>query len=178
MNNWSPAEAMIDLCVASGGDQLFIQPSLYPQDEAVLLRALRHPRAVMTFSDSGAHLSQIADSSIHTHLLGHWVRDRGEFTLEEAVRMITLAPALAWGLSTKGLLRPGMDADLNIFDPVTVGPDVPTLVDDLPAGGRRLEQRSIGFLATVVAGQVTIERGTATGAAPGRLLRMGRPRSE
>ena len=65
-----PAEAMIDLCVESGGDQLFIQPSRYPQDEEVLLRALRHPRAVMTFSDSGAHLSQIADSSIHTHLLG------------------------------------------------------------------------------------------------------------
>jgi N-acyl-D-amino-acid deacylase len=169
-----PAEAMIDLCVASAGNQLFMQPSLYPQDETVLLRALRHPRAVMTFSDSGAHLSQIADSSIHTHLLGHWVRDRGEFTLEEAVRMVTLAPALAWGLSTKGLLRPGMDADLNIFDPVTVGPAVPILVDDLPAGGRRLEQRSVGFLATVVAGQVTIEQGEPTGAAPGRLLRMGR----
>jgi N-acyl-D-aspartate/D-glutamate deacylase len=166
-----PAEAMIDLCVASGGEQLFIQPSLYPQDEAVLLRALRHPRAVMTFSDSGAHLSQIADSSIHTHLLGHWVRDRGEFTLEEAVRMVTLAPALAWGLDGKGLLRPGMDADLVVFDPGTVGPAVPTLVDDLPAGGRRLEQRSVGFLATVVAGEVTIERGELTGATPGRLLR-------
>ena len=68
----------------------------------MLLRAMRHPRTVMTFSDSGAHLSQIADSSIHTHLLGHWVRDRREFTLEEAVRMITLAPALAWGF-----VRPG-----------------------------------------------------------------------
>lgn len=168
-----PAEAMIDLCTESGGDQLFIQPSLYPQDEGVLLRALRHPRAVMTFSDSGAHLSQIADSSIHTHLLGHWVRDRQEFTLEEAVRMITLAPALAWGLSDRGLLRPGMAADVNVFDPDTVGPTVPRLVDDLPAGGRRLEQRSTGFLATLVGGQVTIDRGTPTGATPGRLLRSG-----
>jgi N-acyl-D-aspartate/D-glutamate deacylase len=88
--------------------------------------------------------------------------------------MVTLAPALAWGLSTKGLLRSGMDADLNVFDPETVGPAVPTIVDDLPAGGRRLEQRSVGFLATLVAGQVTIERGSATGAAPGRLLRKGR----
>ena len=170
-----PAEAMIDLCVESAGGQLFIQPSLYPQDETVLLRALRHPRAVMTFSDSGAHLSQIADSSIHTHLLGHWVRDRGEFSLEEAVRMVTLAPALAWGLDGKGLLRPGMDADLVVFDPDTVGPAVPTLVDDLPAGGRRLEQRSVGFLATVVAGQVTIDRGEQTGATPGRLLRRRVP---
>jgi N-acyl-D-aspartate/D-glutamate deacylase len=166
-----PAEAMIDLCVESHGDQLFIQPSRYPQDEEVLLRALRHPRAVMTFSDSGAHLSQIADSSIHTHLLGHWVRDRHEFTLEEAVRMITLAPALAWGFADRGLLRAGMAADINIFDADTVGPTVPRLVDDLPAGGRRLEQRSQGFLATLVNGQVTIEQGRPTGATPGRLLR-------
>ena len=102
----------------------------------------------MTFSDSGAHLSQIADSSIHTHLLGYWVRDRQEFTLEEAVRMITLAPALAWGFADRGLLRPGMAADVNVFDPATVGPAVPVLVDDLPGGGRRLEQRSVGFRAT------------------------------
>ena len=166
-----PAEAMIDLCVASHGDQLFIQPSLYPQDEAVLLRALRHPRAVMTFSDSGAHLSQIADSSIHTHLLGYWVRDRQEFTLEEAVRMITLAPASAWGFADRGLLRAGMAADINVFDPDTVGPRVPELVDDLPGGGRRLEQRSEGFLATLVNGEVTIRDGEPTGATPGRLIR-------
>jgi N-acyl-D-aspartate/D-glutamate deacylase len=166
-----PAEAMIDLCVESGGDQLFIQPSLYPQDEEVLLRAMRHPRTVMTFSDSGAHLSQIADSSIHTHLLGHWVRDRQEFTLEEAVRMLTLAPALAWGFTDRGLLRAGMAADLNVFDPDTVGPAVPRLVDDLPAGGLRLEQRSVGFAATVVGGQVTIRDGEPTGARPGRLVR-------
>jgi len=166
-----PAEAMIDLCVASAGDQLFIQPSRYPQDEGVLLRALRHPRAVMTFSDSGAHLSQIADSSIHTHLLGHWVRDREEFTLEEAVRMITLAPALAWGFPDRGLLREGMKADVNVFDPATVGPAVPRLVDDLPAGGRRLEQRSCGFLATLVNGEVTIADGELTGATPGQLVR-------
>jgi N-acyl-D-aspartate/D-glutamate deacylase len=166
-----PAVAMVELCVESGGDQLFIQPSRYLQDEEVLLRALRHPRAVMTFSDSGAHLSQIADSSIHTHLLGHWVRDRQEFTLAEAVRMITLTPAMAWGFSDRGLLRAGMAADINVFDPDTVGPAVPRLVDDLPAGGRRLEQRSHGFLATVVNGRVTIDRGEPTGETPGRLLR-------
>jgi N-acyl-D-aspartate/D-glutamate deacylase len=160
--------------VESGGNQLFIQPSLYPQDEGVLLRALRHPHAVMTFSDSGAHLSQIADSSIHTHLLGHWVRQRQEFRLEEAVRMITLAPANAWGFADRGLVRAGMLADLNVFDPATVAPAVPTLVDDLPAGGRRLEQRADGFLATLVAGEVTISGGAPTGASPGRLIRSGR----
>ena len=166
-----PVEAFIDLAVESDFEQLFLQPSLYPQDEEVLLRALRHPRAVMTFSDSGAHLSQIADSSIHTHLLGYWVRDRQEFSLEEAVRMITLAPALAWGFTDRGLVREGLVADLNVFDPATVGPAVPRLVDDLPAGGRRLEQRSTGFLASVVGGQVTIRDGEHTGATPGRLVR-------
>jgi hypothetical protein len=133
----------------------------------MLLRALRHPRAVMTFSDSGAHLSQIADSSIHTHLLGYWVRDRQEFTLEEAVRMITLAPALAWGFHDRGLLRPGMAADLNVFDPATVGPAVPDAGRRPPGGGRRLEQRSQGFLATLVNGQVTIRDGEPTGVTPG-----------
>jgi N-acyl-D-aspartate/D-glutamate deacylase len=166
-----PAEAMIQLCVESQGMQLFIQPSRYPQDEEVLLRALRHPRAVMTFSDSGAHLSQIADSSIHTYLLGHWVRDRQEFTLEEAVRMITLAPALAWNFTDRGLLREGMKADINIFDPVTVGPAVPRLVNDLPGGGKRLEQRAHGFLATLVSGEVTVSGGEPTGSTPGQLIR-------
>ena len=167
----SPARAMIDLALETDGRQLYIQPSLYPQDPEVLLEVLRHPRTVMTFSDSGAHLSQIADSSIHTHLLGHWVRDQQAFSLEEAVRMITLAPALAWGFADRGLLREGMAADINVFDPATVAPAVPEVVYDLPAGGKRLEQRAVGFAATLVNGVVTIRDGVPTGASPGRLLR-------
>jgi N-acyl-D-aspartate/D-glutamate deacylase len=78
---------------------------------------------------------------------------------------------MAWGFGDRGLLRAGMAADLNVFDPSTVGPAVPELVADLPAGGRRLEQRSHGFLATLVNGQVTIGEGQPTGAASGRLIR-------
>jgi N-acyl-D-amino-acid deacylase len=167
----TPAEAMIDLAVETELEQLFIQPSLYPQDPTVLRRALRHPRTVMTFSDSGAHLSQICDASIHTYLLGHWVRQLGELTLEEAVREITLAPALAWGFSDRGLLREGMVADLNVFDPAVVGPLVPRVVHDLPGGGPRLEQRAQGFAATVVNGRTTFRNGEPTGQLPGRLLR-------
>jgi N-acyl-D-aspartate/D-glutamate deacylase len=169
----TPVEAMIDLALETDLAQLFIQPSLYPQDPDVLLAVMRHPRTVMTFSDSGAHLSQIADSSIHTHLLGYWVRDQQEFTLEEAVRMLTLAPAVAWGFTDRGLLREGMVADVNVFDPDRVGPAVPEIVRDLPRGGKRLSQRSEGFKATVVAGEVTIRDGEATGARPGRLVRAG-----
>ncbi len=171
----TPAEAMIDLAVETDFEQLFIQPSLYPQDPAVLRRALRHPRTVMTFSDSGAHLSQICDASIHTYLLGHWVRQLEELTLEDAVREITLAPALAWGFSDRGLVREGLVADLNVFDPVTVGPLVPRVVHDLPGGGSRLEQRAEGLKATVVNGRVTIVDGEPTGQLPGRLLRKRVP---
>ena len=158
--------------VASHFRQLFIQPSLYPQDEGVLLDVLRHPSTVMTFSDSGAHLSQIADASIQTYLLGYWVRERQEFALEEAVRMLTQEPAQAWGFTDRGLLRKGMAADVNVFDPRTVGPAVPELSYDLPSGGARLSQRADGFRATVVGGQVTIREGVPTGARPGRLLRQ------
>ena len=173
----TPADAMIDLALESDFAQLFIQPSLYPQNEDVLLEVMRHPRTVMTFSDSGAHLSQICDSSIPTHLLGYWTRERGEFTIEEAVRMLTLAPATAWGFADRGLLREGMLADVNVFDPATVAPEVPEVVTDLPGGGQRLSQRSVGFRATVVAGVPTIVEGVPTGATPGRLLRSGRGRA-
>ena len=167
-----PAEAMIDLCVDSGGDQLFIQPSLYPQDEAVLLRALRHPRAVMTFSDSGAHLSQIADSSIHTHLLGHWVRDRQEFTLEEAVRMITLAPALAWGFADRGLLRPGHGRRPQRLRPGHRRPGR-ARPGRRPPGRRAAGSSSGRWASGHRGGRPGHHRATARrpGAAPGRLLR-------
>lgn len=167
----SPARAMIELALETELGQLYIQPSLYPQDPEILLEVLRHPRTVMTFSDSGAHLSQIADSSIHTYLLGHWVRDQHAFTLEEGVRMLTLAPALAWGFADRGLLREGLVADINVFDPATIAPAVPEVVYDLPAGGKRLEQKSVGFAATLVNGVVTIRDGKPTGARPGRLVR-------
>ena len=163
----TPADVMIDLALDTNFEQLFIQPSLYPQDHDVLMKVLRHPRTVMTFSDSGAHMSQICDSSIHTHLLGYWVREQGEFTLEEGVRMITLAPALAWGFADRGLLREGMAADVNVFDPDVVAPSVPRIVHDLPSGGKRLEQRAVGFHATVVGGEVTIVDAEPTGALPG-----------
>ena len=168
----SPARAMIDLAVERDFRVFFIQPSLYPQDEEVLLDVLRHPGTVMTFSDAGAHVRQIADASIHTHLLGYWVRDRECFTLEEGVRMLTHDPARVWGFSGRGLLRVGWAADLNVFDPRGVGPAVPELVHDLPGGAARLSQKADGFLATIVAGEVTIREGRATGARPGRLLRQ------
>jgi N-acyl-D-aspartate/D-glutamate deacylase len=168
--NVDPVELIIDLGLETDFDQLFVQP-VRRRDNDDLLAVMRHPRTVMTFSDSGAHVSQIMDSSIQTHLLGHWVRDRQEFSLPEAVRMITQVPASAWGIRDRGLLREGFAADLNVFDLDTISPELPMLVNDLPGGDQRLIQRSTGFQATVVNGEVTFSNGEQTGARPGRLLR-------
>ena len=87
----------MDLALESNFNQLFMQFDMatVPKSEAEALATLRHPRTVMTFSDSGAHVSLIMDSSIHTHLLAYWVRERKAFSLEEGVKMITLVPAMA-----------------------------------------------------------------------------------
>ena len=165
-----PVEAMIELGIEHDFDLFFFQ-TLSPFDEVAVLRAMKSPGTVMTFSDSGAHVSQMSDSSIFTHLLAYWVRERREFTLERAVEMMTSAPANAWGFSDRGLLHLGMVADINIFDPDVVAPEVPTLAHDLPAGAPRIVQKSRGFLATLVGGEITISNGQSTGAMPGQLLR-------
>jgi N-acyl-D-amino-acid deacylase len=165
-----PVELIIGLSLDSDFSQLFIQP-IASTDIDDLRSSMKHPRTVMTFSDSGAHVSQISDSSIQTYLLSHWVRQRQEFTLEEAVRMITLAPATAWGFADRGLIREGFVADINVFDPETITPDLPAVAADLPGGAKRLVQKASGFVANVVAGQVVLDRGEHTGALPGQLLR-------
>ncbi|MEO8695127.1 MAG: amidohydrolase family protein [Acidimicrobiales bacterium] len=165
-----PVELMIDLALESDFEQFFVQTNS-PFDHAGVKQVMKHPRTVMAFSDAGAHVSQMSDCSIQTHFLAHWVRDCQDFTLEEAVRMLTLAPARAWGFHDRGILREGFVADLNVFDAARVAPAMPTVVNDLPAGARRIKQTAVGFLATIVAGEVVHDRGEHTGALPGTLIR-------
>jgi N-acyl-D-amino-acid deacylase len=165
-----PAETMIDLALARDLDLFFLQP-IANEDQDYALELMRHPRTVTTFSDSGAHVSQLMDSSLQTHLLSHWVRAKQAFTLEQAVRMITLVPATLWGFADRGLVREGLAADLVVFDPETIAAEMPEVVDDLPAGARRLIQRTRGVAATVVNGEVLLRDGKHTGALPGQLLR-------
>jgi N-acyl-D-amino-acid deacylase len=177
-----PVEVMIDAALEDDFNTVFVQSfwdtaarAFYArEDEDKFLSLLRHPSTAMTFSDAGAHLSQVSDASIQTHLLAYWVRERQALSLEEAVRMITHQPAKAWHLHDRGLLAPGYAADITIFDPDTVAPLIPRVVHDLPGGAARLEQRAQGFKATVVNGQVFTQDGEATINRPGRLLRAGR----
>ncbi len=165
-----PAEAMIDVALERDFKAFFRQP-LANEDQDHALEMMRHPRSVVTFSDSGAHVAQIMDSSLQTHLLSHWVRDKQAFTFEQAVRLVTYDTATAWGLHDRGLIREGMNADLLVIDPTTVAPLMPQVVHDLPAGATRLLQKSVGIPYTVVNGQVMLEGDRPTGALPGRLAR-------
>ena len=126
---------------------------------------------MVTFSDSGAHVSQIMDSSLQTHLLGHWVREKEALTLEDAVRQLTYNTATQWGMHDRGLVREGLNADLVVFDPDTVGPEMPEVVHDLPAGAKRLKQVARGIKNTIVNGEVFLEDNEHTGAVAGRLFR-------
>ncbi len=165
-----PVELMIDLSLEHDFEIFFRQP-IANEDQDHVLEMMKHPRSVVTFSDSGAHVSQIMDSSLQTHLLSYWVREKEAMTLEEAVRQLTYNTATLWGLHDRGLIRRGMAADLVIFDPETVGARMPEVVQDLPAGGKRLKQTAVGIKHTVVNGEILLSDNEHSGAAPGKLLR-------
>ncbi len=165
-----PVELMIDLALEHDFKIYFRQP-IANEDQSHVLEMMKHPRSVVTFSDSGAHVAQIMDSSLQTHLLSHWVREKEAFTLEEAVRQITFNTATFWGLHDRGLIREGMAADLVVFDPTTVGAQMPEVVHDLPGGGKRLKQTAEGIKHTIVNGEILLSNNEHSGALPGRLLR-------
>ena len=165
-----PVELMIDMALERNLKMFFRQP-IANEDQDHVLEMIRHPRSVVTFSDSGAHVSQIMDSSLQTHLLSYWVREKQALSLEEAVRQITYNTATMWGLHDRGLLREGMAADVLVFDPDTVGARMPEILHDLPAGAKRLKQTADGILHTIVNGEILLTNNEHSGAEPGQLLR-------
>jgi N-acyl-D-aspartate/D-glutamate deacylase len=168
--NKDPVEVFIDAALEKHLKQFFLQP-LANENQDHALEMIKHPRSVVTFSDSGAHVSQIMDSSLQTHLLSHWVREKQAVTLEEAVRMLSFVPASHWGLTGRGMLREGWAADVVIFDADRITAMLPELTYDLPAGARRLKQKATGIMATVVNGEVVLRNNEHTGALSGQLLR-------
>ena len=164
-----PVEVMLDLMIGNE-DQLFVQP-LVNEAPADVLGMLQHPRTLATFSDSGAHVCQEMGSSLQTHLLNYWVRQKQAFSLEQAVRMLTFDNASAFEFNDRGLLRPGYRADVVVFDADTIRPCLPTVETALPGGARRLVQKADGIAATVVNGAVTFRHGASTGVYPGQLIR-------
>ncbi len=167
--NKHPVEVILDLALEND-NRMFVQPIVNEQP-ADVLNLLKHPRTLATFSDSGAHVCQEMGSSLQTHLLSYWVRNKQQFTLEEAVRMLTFDNASAWELPDRGLIRTGYAADLVVFDEAGIKPQLPTVEQDLPGGARRLVQKADGIAATIVNGVVAIENGEATGNSAGQVLK-------
>lgn len=164
-----PVEIIIDLCLEDD-NRVFVQP-IVNESPADVLGILKHPRTLATFSDSGAHVCQEMGSSLQTHLLSYWVRNKQQFTLEEAIRMLTFDNASAWELPDRGLVRTGYAADLVVFDERRIKPCLPTVEQDLPGGARRLVQKADGIAATIVNGTVAVENGQATGDFAGCVLK-------
>jgi N-acyl-D-amino-acid deacylase len=173
-----PLELAYDLMNEDSGRAFLMLPFFNYVDGThdAILEMLRHPATVSGLSDGGAHCRMICDASIPTYLLTHWARDRhrgARLSVEEAVRIQTKDTAELVGFHDRGVIEPGRRADINVIDLERLELGFPHAVDDLPAGGRRLLQSASGYVATVVAGQVTRRDGRDTGARPGRLVRSG-----
>jgi len=138
---------------------------------------MRRDDVVLGLGDGGAHYGMICDASYPTFLLAHWARDRasGRLTVAEAVRALTSVPARVAGFGDRGRIAVGYKADLNVIDHAALRLHRPVILHDLPSGGRRLDQRADGYVATVVSGHIIAENGVPTDARPGTLVRGRQP---
>lgn len=169
------ADLVCDLLIENDGRAFLFAPFANFADGN--LEACREmmlsPHTVMGLGDGGAHVGLISDASFTTFLLSYWGRDRlaGRFPVPTLVRKLTAETAQWVGLRDRGMIAPGMKADLNIIDLDRLAIDVPLMAFDLPAGGKRLLQHARGYSATIVSGVVTFRDGEATGELPGKLVR-------
>ena len=165
-----PEEWLYDFFLGDEGSNLVYIPGTSAQPE-VISTLLAHPHTVAALGDGGAHVGSICDASSNLYLLTKWVREQHTYDLAQGVRMLTRQPAELYSLDDRGLIAPGMKADINIIDFDRLRLHSPHIVADLPAGGRRFLQRADGIEATLVSGEVIFEHGEPTGALPGRLIR-------
>ncbi len=168
-----PADVMIDLALEEDLKTRF-RFVLVNDGEDEIGELLRDDRGVLGLSDAGAHASQICDACFSTHLLGYWVRERKELTLEHAVHRLTGHAAHVFRIPDRGVLRPGAFADLVAFAPDTVGVTGMERVFDLPAGADRLLAKSSGIEHVWVNGAaIRMDGKDVDGARPGSLIRGG-----
>jgi N-acyl-D-aspartate/D-glutamate deacylase len=166
-----PAEILYDIMLA--GPAYMPVFNYHGGNLDVVHEMLAHPNAIPGLSDGGAHVSTICDASFSTTLLTHWGRDRRaeKFDLAWLVQRQCRDTARMVGLNDRGVLSPGYKADVNIIDFEKLTARAPRIVEDLPAGGRRVLQSADGYLHTLVSGTEVYADGEPTGALPGRLVR-------
>lgn len=139
-------------------------------DEEAVETMLRSPATITGLSDAGAHLHDRCGVDYPSYFLRRWVREKGTFSLEEAIPHLTSVPAGVLGLNGRGVIKPGVAADLCVFDPETIGSVPVDVVYDLPGGESRLVKKAVGMEKVIVNGQVVLDGGEPTGLLPGQVL--------
>ena len=172
----APAEVAYDLLLQKGGKAILYRPlSNYTYGTLDTVHDMMcHPNTLIGLGDGGAHVGVLCDASAITYMLTHWTRDRtrgARLPLPWAIKRLTSDNARAIGLNDRGVIRRGAKADINVIDYGRLNVHAPEVVYDLPSGGRRLIQRTDGYVATLVSGKIVTREGQATGALPGRLVR-------
>ena len=162
-------DALLDLSAAENLSARFSMLLMNYDDEHVGA-LLGRPESLIALSDAGAHVSVLCDAGYATHLLGHWVRGRGLFGWEEAVRRLTAMPAAIYGIAERGLLAPGRVADVVCLDPTRVAARAPEKVHDFPGGAARYVARAEGIEHVFIRGEEFLAHGEWTGAHPGVVL--------
>ncbi len=175
----SPEEVCFDLLMENDGRAILYRPlSNYAYGDLDTVRdMMQHPNSLVGLGDGGAHVGVLTDASAITYLLTHWTRDRSrgdKLPLPWAVKRLSRDNAEAIGLRDRGLLAVGKKADINVIDYDNLKIRPPEVLYDLPAGGKRMVQRTEGYEATIVSGKVVYRNGVATDALPGRLVRGAR----
>ena len=170
----TPEEVTYDVLLESDGtDFIYTTISSYAYGDLRMAEELLGNRnCIMGLGDGGAHVGFILDAGFQTWMLTHWGRTLNRFSPQELIRRMTSDTAGAAGLHDRGILRPGLKADINVIDWDQLGADKPYIAHDLPAGGKRLLQTVHGYAATIVSGEVTYRDGVPTGALPGKLVRQ------
>ena len=169
-----PVEAWLRLTLESDGKALFHQRGFNVNLEN-LEQLITTDWALPGLGDAGAHVSQMIDSGWATFVLSHWCRDKGTYSVQEAVRRIAAEPARVLGLTDRGTLAVGKKADLNVIDIDRLEERQPYMVYDFPGGAPRFQQRAAGYKATVCNGKVTLRDDEHTGVCAGQVLRNGAP---
>jgi N-acyl-D-amino-acid deacylase len=165
-----PAETFLRMSRERRGKALFTKLFFNPNLRAVE-DLISGAHILPGLGDAGAHVGQVMDSGWCSFVLSHWVRGRGLFSAEEAVRRMSSAPARIMGLADRGRLEVGAKADVNVIDLARVAERMPEFVRDFPNGAGRFVQRARGYRATLCNGAVVLEHDEHTGARGGRVLR-------
>lgn len=171
------ADIMCELAVADGLATQFMWNTENEKWAEANADAQRNPHMIIGTGDGGAHADRDDGAEWSTYYIRSWLLDREVIPLEEGIRRITHLPAMICGIKNRGLLARGYHADVVLIDPARIRLGKKELVNDMPGGEPRWQVRPEGVVRVLVNGETIVQDGELTGKRPGRVLRVGNPKS-